>query len=153
MDMTALLNAIRDLGIAALPFVAAWVGTHVKNATTRNAIDDAVKRAGGIAYHYLVARASGMTATDARARALNEGVNYLQTRVPELLQEYGVDSTGIRDMVTAELGKLLAADPNVVPNVQSATPPVVVPAMPPSPTPAPPKPPGYVPPPALGGAR
>lgn len=111
---TTVLDGIRDLGLAALPLVTAWIGTHLRNQTLRDAADQAIERAGGIAYHYLASRVEGTNPMAARTQAIQEGVNYLQQMVPEILDKLGIISGAqLQNVVKGELGKLLATDPSV----------------------------------------
>jgi hypothetical protein len=126
--MELLMQAIHAIGLAALPCVVAWVGAHVKNAFAAQAIDRAVQRAGGIAYHYMAARAGGMPAAQARVQAIEVSTDYVMRAVPGILTHLGVTNATVRDMVTGELGKLFAADPNI--SAVSAPIPVPVPMVP-----------------------
>jgi hypothetical protein len=141
--MDQLLQAIHALGMAALPLIVAWVGAHVKNATERQAIDMAVQRAGGIAYHYMAARAGGMPAAQARVQAIEVSTDYVMRNMAGILTHLGVTNAAVRDMVTGELGKLFASDPNIsavsapipvpVPMVPQRQPPPPIPPVPPAP--------------------
>lgn len=112
--MELALSLISTLGLGVgLPLIVAWIGRHVSNAALRDALDMAVKRAGGIAYDYMAARAGGMTTSQARIQAVNAGYDYLANSVPDILRSFGVQPETMKEMVHGELGKLLAVDPNV----------------------------------------
>jgi hypothetical protein len=111
--MDTLLLALHAIGMALVPVVGTWIGSHVKNAYERQAIDMAVQRGGGIAYHYMAARAGGMPAAQARVQAIEVATDYVMRGVPGILTHLGVTNAAVRDMVTGELGKLFAADPNI----------------------------------------
>jgi hypothetical protein len=125
MDTTLLLEGIRDIGLAAMPVVLAWVGNHVHNQTLRDTADQAIERAAGIAYHYLATRLAGTNVQTARQQAVDEGVDYLRQMIPDTLRKLGItDGNKLQAIVKAQLGKLLATDPNVT--VKVAPPPAEI---------------------------
>ena len=131
--MDTILQLVHALGMAALPVIVGWVGVHVKNAFAAQAIDRAVARAGGIAHHYMAARAGGMPPAQARVQAIEVATDYVMRAVPGILTHLGVTNATVRDMVTGELGKLFATDPTIG---VVATVPVAPPAPPAQPAPA-----------------
>lgn len=114
---------IQSIGLGiVLPVALAWIGAHVRNTALRNALDMGLKRAGGIAYDYLSSRASGLSASSARMAAINAGIDYVAAALPDTVRSAGVTPDVLRNMVTGELGKLLAVDPGVT--VASSPPPL-----------------------------
>lgn len=94
-------------GLFALGLV--WLRQHHVNAT----VIAALGRAAGEAYKHLVQ--SGGLATDptSLAAAIAEGRDYLLARIPDALQAAGITPEAAAQMVSGELGRLLAVDPTV----------------------------------------
>lgn len=86
-----------------------WLRQHRINTT----VLAAVGRAAGEAYKQIVQ--SGGTANNpvSLAAAIAEGREYLFARIPDALKAAGVTPEGAAQLVSAELGKLLALDPTV----------------------------------------
>jgi hypothetical protein len=86
-----------------------WLRRHQINTQ----VIEAVGRAAGEAYRHMVQ--GGGLGTDPAywAAAVTQGRAYLFARVPEALTAAGVTPEGAAQMVSAELGKLLAVDPTV----------------------------------------
>jgi hypothetical protein len=101
------------------PIAIAWIGSHIKDAQMRGAVSRAAQNAAGIAYEVLarpIASVPGATPTLLRDQAINAGVQYLNSVVPDALAALDMREQQVRQMVTGELGKLMAVDPNIALN-------------------------------------
>jgi hypothetical protein len=114
------LQPILPLVSVVLTVLVGWLTREIVNHTAlkNNAIlagkvQDAATRAAGIAYNVIVAQASHINDQPVRNVALAQGVAYLNTMLPDTLKVLGVTPDKAAAMVEGELGKLLAADPNV----------------------------------------
>jgi hypothetical protein len=85
-----------------------WLRRHQIN--TR--VIEAVGRAAGEAYKQMV-QSGGGTNPASLAAAVTEGRAYLMARIPDTLKAAGLAPDAAAQMVSAELGKLLAIDPTV----------------------------------------
>jgi hypothetical protein len=75
----------------------------------------AIGRGAGAAYAELLRARDGATPA-AIERAVDAGAEYVERRIPATLGKAGLPNTdSVRDVVRAELGKLLAADPTIGP--------------------------------------
>lgn len=108
--IVAWINAFSD-ALAPPLFALALVWLRQHQINTR--VIEAVGRAAGEAYRQMVQ--TGGTATDpiATAAAVAEGRNYLLARIPDALKSAGITPESAAQMVSAELGKLLAIDPTI----------------------------------------
>jgi hypothetical protein len=97
-----------------------------KNVALAGLLTAATGRAGGIAYSAMVAEADHLGDEPIKNVAIAKGVNYLAAALPDTIKALGVTPDHLGAMVSAELGRLLAADPNVA-----------IPPAPPRPAPAP----------------
>ncbi len=103
------------LALAMLPVLGSLALALLREHNMDNAFFQAVARAGGVTYTALVASGRPVTDRAALASAALAGANYLQQRVPELVQARGLQAGAVADIAGAELGKLLAADPTTGP--------------------------------------
>ena len=118
MAWSDVASIVQTVGMGfVLPIVSAWAASRFKNQTTREIVYAAAQRAGGIAYEYLANRAAGMNPLDARSRAVLEGMKYLEMTIPDAINALHITDETKRGMVMGELGKLLAIDPTVKPNI------------------------------------
>jgi hypothetical protein len=86
-----------------------WLRQHKVNTT----VIEAVGRAAGEVYKQIVQSGAPVTDRASLAAAVAEGRDYLQARIPDALKAAGITPEGAAQMVSAELGKLLAIDPTV----------------------------------------
>mgnify|MGYP003623123003 CR=1 FL=1 len=112
--MMDILNnpAVAYLLLLIIGALLAWIGRHLKEGKLRDAVKMAASTAAGLAYAYRADRAQRGEPVTQRA-AVAVGVEYLSTRMPDAMQHFGIGNEAAIDMVTGELGKLLAADPTV----------------------------------------
>ena len=89
----------------------AWLRAHALDTT----IYEAIGRAGGVAYQALLVSGQPASNPSALKAAAEAGGRYLLARVPEALAARGVASGAVAELAGAELGRLLAADPGVIP--------------------------------------
>lgn len=85
-----------------------WLRQHKVNTT----VVEAVGRAAGEAYKQMVQAGAGATPATLNA-AVAQGKDYLLASIPSALKAAGVTPEGAAQMVSGELGKLLAVDPSV----------------------------------------
>lgn len=86
-----------------------WLRRHQINTQ----VVDAAGRAAGEAYRHMV-QSGGLGADSASwTAAVAQGRAYLLAHIPDALAAAGVTPEGAAQMVSAELGKLLAIDPTV----------------------------------------
>jgi len=86
-----------------------WLRRHKINTT----VIEAVGRAAGESYKQMVQSGASASNPASLAAAVAEGRDYLLKRVPDTLKAAGVTPEGAAQMVSGELGKLLAIDPTV----------------------------------------
>lgn len=86
-----------------------WLRQHQVN--TR--VIEAVGRAAGEAYKHMVQTGASATSPASLASSVAEGRAYLLARIPDTLKAAGLTPDAAAQMVSAELGKLLAIDPTV----------------------------------------
>jgi predicted NAD/FAD-binding protein len=107
------------LGISAIPVVGGVLsGVALSLMKSRNMDTmwfEAISRAGGYAYRHLAASGKPITDTDAILDAARVGADYLLDRLPEQIAKRELSHTAMAQIVTGELGKLLAQDPTVAP--------------------------------------
>lgn len=99
------------IALASVCFPLLVAALRKRNINTT--IIEAVGRAAGGAYLSIVQ--SGLSVRDPQVitKAIAVGGAYLAERIPETLAQAAVTPAGAAQMVGAELGKLLAADPTV----------------------------------------
>jgi hypothetical protein len=86
-----------------------WLRRHKINTM----VIEAVGRAAGEAYKQMVQSGASASNPASLAAAVAEGRDYLLTRIPDTLKAAGLTPEGAAQMVSGELGKLLAIDPSV----------------------------------------
>ena len=106
-------------GVLVLSVVGYQAAQHIKDGKLREAIDMGCKTAGSLAYFMLVNLngAAGNTASAAVARAIEYGLQHVNHALPDALSSLGVDEQTLTNKIKAKLAELLAADPNVSPDV------------------------------------
>lgn len=113
MTTESLAGLMGQMLAAGLLPLAAWLLAMLRRARINDTVLRAVARGAGAAYMSLLEdRGQGVTATTID-RAVDAGAAYVESRVPATLPKAGVNTDAVRDLVRAELGKLLAADPSV----------------------------------------
>jgi hypothetical protein len=119
--MTDLVTALIGLAAAVisvvlpvvLPKVLSYLHVRV-SAEQQTMLANAAERAAGLAYKALAEKAAaGTTSLTAEPAALSQGVRYLVASMPETVRDLGVDAAHLENLVKANLGRLLAVDPNV----------------------------------------
>lgn len=100
--MSALVPALFALALV-------WLRQHQVNTT----VLAAVGRAAGEAYKQILQSGGEASNPVGLAAAIAEGREYLLARIPDALRAAGVTPEGAAQMVSAELGKLLALDPTI----------------------------------------
>jgi hypothetical protein len=112
--MMAVLNnpAVAYLILLGIGGILAWIAKHLRDGWLRTALKLAAGTAAGLAYAYRAEQAQQGVSVSQRA-AVSVGVDYLAKAMPDALQHFGKSQADVTDMVTGELGKLLAVDPNV----------------------------------------
>lgn len=114
------LNWVQAFAAALVPSLLAlgfvWLRQHQVN--TR--IIEAVGRAAGVAYKQMVEARVAHTGQTSLAAAVAEGQAYLLAHVPDALKAAGLTPEVAAQMVSAELGKLLAIDPSIAVGVSLA---------------------------------
>lgn len=101
-------------GLAA--WVARWIVGHLRlqaDSLAAQAILAAATRGAGLAYSALATQASHIGDQPLRNVAVGRAVGYVTTSVPGYLARLGVTPDRLQQMVEAELGKLMAADPTI----------------------------------------
>ena len=117
-----LLPFVQAAVLAAVPLLLVWLRQHLtlmQDATLARAVAECVSRGAGLTYQMLAAAGGSVGSVTLTNAAVAHGVQYVMQSMPDALKRLGVTPDHVGAMVTAELGKLLAVDPNV-----SITPPV-----------------------------
>jgi len=104
--MQAFANALVP---AMFALALVWLRRHRVSTT----VIEAVGRAAGEAYRQMVQSGAPVTDRASLAAAVAEGRDYLLARIPDTLKAAGITPEGAAQMVSAELGKLLAIDSTV----------------------------------------
>lgn len=120
MNFTPLINVLLPLMLAvitaAVPIITTAVLRRlgVANNTDLSAKLSAVAtEAAGVAYSYALTHANGLSEVQVHDGALTEGMNYVINHAPGVLRKLGVTPDEVKAQVSAQLGVLLATDPNV----------------------------------------
>lgn len=110
----ALSDWLPLISTLAVPLLTA-LGGYAVVLLRKHGIDtmyfETVARAGGVAYSSLLTSGRPATDPDALQAAAQAGARYLIGRIPDMLASKGVQPGDATQIVGAELGKLLAADP------------------------------------------
>ena len=112
----ALLPLVQAAVLAAVPLLLVWLRQHMvlmQDATLSGSIADCVGRGAGLTYQMLATAGGSVGSVALTNSAVAHGVQYVMQSMPDALKRLGVTPDHVGAMVTAELGKLLAADPNV----------------------------------------
>jgi hypothetical protein len=113
MDLEATARHIADLMVPAIVYLLGHALVVLRRAKINETVIAAIGRGAGAAYTELLRSRDGATPA-AIERAVDAGAQYVERRIPATLNKAGFGNTdSVRDVVRAELGKLLAADPNV----------------------------------------
>ncbi len=105
--------AVAYVLLLAIGAILAWIGRHLREGKLRDAVKMAASTAAGLAYAYQADRSARGLPVPSQRAAVEVGVDYLAKAMPDALAHFGKSNTDLTDMVTGELGKLLAADPTV----------------------------------------
>jgi hypothetical protein len=97
------------LGPSLFALALVWLRQHQINTT----VIEAVGRAAGEAYKQMIQSGTVATSPASLAAAVAEGRAYLLARIPDTLKAAGLTPDAAAQMVSGELGKLLAIDPTV----------------------------------------
>lgn len=127
--LDALLPLLAAVISVAVPILTRALLARFKlqdNAVLAGLVSEAAKRAGGIAYAMMVAEAGHIGDQPIRNVAIAKGVGYVSQMLPETLAKLSLTPDHVGQMVAAELGRLLAADPTI--GIPAAPAPALVPA-------------------------
>lgn len=97
----------------AMPWLALAITTalaYARKWKINDTVLKAVARGAGAAYLTMLEERRG---TAGLAQAVDAGAAYVEQRLPATLVKAGLDTDSVRQMVRAELGKMLASDPTV----------------------------------------
>jgi hypothetical protein len=109
----SILTWLQAFATALVPSLLALALVWLRRHQINTQVIEAVGRAAGEAYRHMV-QSGGLGADPASwAAAVTQGRAYLLARIPDALAAAGVTPEGAAQMVSAELGKLLAIDPTV----------------------------------------
>lgn len=152
VDLANIANVLLGLAaaavLAAIPIVVPYGLARLKianNADMSAKLVSAAEGAAGAAYSFALAHEGGLSNVNVHSAALATGLSYLNASVKPELDALGVTPDRAAEIVSARLGKLLAADSTVTAGAPAQVPtPVLLPA--PKPTPVPPKPAAVAPP-------
>ena len=122
-----LLRLVQAAELAAVPLLLAWLRQHLtlmQGATLVRTVTDFVSRSAGLTYQVLASACGSVGSVTLTNTAVAHGLQYVMQSMPDALKRLGVTPDHVGTMVTAELGKLLAVDPNVsiAPPVSPASP-------------------------------
>lgn len=113
MNITALAQQLAELLVPLIVYILGHGLVLLRRRGINETVVAAIGRGAGAAYAELVRSREGATGT-ALERAVDAGAAYVEQRIPATLNKAGFQNTdSVRDAVRAELGRLLAADPNV----------------------------------------
>lgn len=110
---TAFLPWLQAFATALLPLLGAMALTWLRRRQVNTVVFEAVGRAAGEAYKHIAASGRPVTDPVALAAGINAGGSYLLDRIPDTLRAAGLSPEDAAQIVGAELGKLMAIDPNV----------------------------------------
>jgi hypothetical protein len=122
VDLTSIATTLLGLAMAAvtaaIPILVPALLKRLNvanNADLAGKLENALSAAAGVAYQTAVDRASngGLANIQVKNAALAAGAGYVVAKMPDTLRTLGVTPDGVRDMVSARLGVLLASDPTV----------------------------------------
>jgi hypothetical protein len=107
-----ILTWTQAFGAALAPSLFALALVWLRQHQINTRVIEAVGRAAGEAYTQMVQSGGGVNSVSLAA-AVAEGRAYLLARIPDTLKAAGLAPEAAAQMVSAELGKLLAVDPTV----------------------------------------
>lgn len=104
---------IQAFSAALIPSLFALALVWLRQHQTNIRVIEAVGRAAGEAYKQMVQSGERRLHPISLAAAVADGRDYLLARIPDLLKAAGVTPEAAAQLVSAELGKLLAIDPTI----------------------------------------
>jgi hypothetical protein len=135
--VTTLLGIVSVAITTAIPILVTAVLKRLgvaNDADLRQSLTAELQAGAGAAYKYATEHEGGLANVAVHNAAIVEGVNHVTAIMPDIITKLGLSDADVQNMVTAQLGKLLASDPTITagrpPNVQA-------PAHAPVPAPAP----------------
>ena len=122
IDLTPIVGGAESLlmaGIlAAIPFVVPllnkYLHVHIDaklQASLQDTLQQAAESAGGLVYETIRSHAATIGEANSKNIGLDLAVKYMVAHVPDAMESAGWTPDMIRNKITAELGKLTAADP------------------------------------------
>jgi len=78
-------------------------------------VDKLAEAAAGDAYRKAILAKQDLTSPAGQQAAMAIGARYMQDHIPETIMKAGLTDDGVREIVGARIGKLLASDPTVAP--------------------------------------
>lgn len=112
MSAEDLARLLVELLMPALLAVAGWALALLRRWAINATVLRAVARGAGAAYLSMVQEKAGAS-EGAVNRAVLAGADYVEQRIPDTLARAGVTALALQQIVRAELGRMLAADPSV----------------------------------------
>lgn len=122
--VTFSVGLVRDVGLALLPVVAAWLATHVRSKFARDAIQAGLTRAAGGVYEAIAARGATIQSVPIKNAEIASAVNSFIAIYPSAMNTLGMTPDSVHEAIRKELGTLLAADPTVT--IAPEKPPLIV---------------------------
>jgi len=110
---TAFLPWLQALAAAAVPMLGALALAWLRRRQINTTVFEAVGRAAGESYRHIAASGRPVTDRVALAAGISADGSYLLDRIPDTLRAAGLSPEDAAQIVGAELGKLLAADPSI----------------------------------------
>lgn len=114
------LDAVMPLALAALTALATILANAImaklkidRESALGQKIQAAAARGAGLGYSVMAEEASHLADMPIKNLAVSKGVAYVQTMLPDTIKALDLTPDKVQAMVEAELGKLLAVDPNV----------------------------------------
>lgn len=104
---------IQAFATALIPSLFALALVWLRRHQINTRVIEAVGRAAGEAYKQMIQSAGTQPTGVSLAAAVSAGCDYLLARIPETLRAAEITPEGAAQMVSAELGRLLAIDPTV----------------------------------------
>lgn len=120
---------IVSAGVAVLAALASWLTGKLskylnaaQQQVIQKAMGDATARGAALAYSALVTTGTDISNIPVNNAAIATGANYVLNSMTDTIKAAGITPEHVATMVTAELGKLLAADPGVTVSTPPALP-------------------------------
>jgi hypothetical protein len=113
LALAILLPWLQALAAAMVPVVGTVFLSWLQKRHQHSVLDSAFARAGAEAYRQIVASGRPITDPVVVANAVQAGSLYLLNRVPDTMRARAVTPEAAEQIVSAELGKLFAADPGI----------------------------------------